>query len=179
MRLRGLIGSLLVATLGASDGASAIVGLPDPPAPAGHGRGIQVAPPAGTVALPEHKAPRHLVLKLRAEAANACVSCMLARQQPLGEVVPGSQLDALNHRFGVSAARPLLGAFAQKLIPEPHAHALAEYLGLSLPRWVPEPSARDQWKTVEAVRSQAASVLKNTVVSDQAEAIRLHPEERR
>ena len=56
---------------------------------------------------------------------------------------------------------------------------LAEYLGLSLPRWVPEPSARDQWKTVEAVRSQAVSVLKNTVVSDQAEAIRLHPEERR
>jgi hypothetical protein len=32
---------------------------------------------------------------------------------------------------------------------------------------------------VEAVRSQAVSVLKNTVVSDQAEAIRLHPEERR
>jgi len=132
MRLRGLIGSLLVATLGASDGASAIVGLPDPPAPAGHGRGIQVAPPAGTVALPEHKAPRHLVLKLRAEAANACVSCMLARQQPLGEVVPGSQLDALNHRFGVSAARPLLGAFAQKLIPEPHAHALARQQQVAL-----------------------------------------------
>jgi hypothetical protein len=68
---------------------------------------------------------------------------------------------------------------ALRALYEPHAHALAEYLGLPLPRWVPEASAKDQWKTVEAVRSQAASVLNNTVVSDQAEAIRLHPEERR
>ena len=68
---------------------------------------------------------------------------------------------------------------ALRALYEPHAHALAEYLGLSLPRWVPEPSAKDQWKTVEAVRSQAASILKNTVVSEQAEAIRMHPEERR
>ena len=68
---------------------------------------------------------------------------------------------------------------ALRALYEPHAHALAEYLGLSLPRWIPEAHARDQWKTVETVRSQAASVLKNTVVSDQAEAIRLHPEERR
>jgi len=68
---------------------------------------------------------------------------------------------------------------ALRALYEPHAHALAEYLGLSLPRWVPETSAKDQWKTVEAVRSQAVSVLKNTVVSDQAEALRLHSEERR
>ena len=68
---------------------------------------------------------------------------------------------------------------ALRALYEPHAHALAEYLGLPLPRWIPEAHARDQWKTVEAVRSQAASVLNNTVVSDQAEAIRLHPEERR
>ena len=66
---------------------------------------------------------------------------------------------------------------ALRALYEPHAHALAGYLGLSLPRWVPEPSARDQWKTVEAVRSQAASILKNTLVSDQSEAIRLHSEE--
>jgi hypothetical protein len=65
---------------------------------------------------------------------------------------------------------------ALRALYEPHAHALAEYLGLSLPRWVPEPRAKDQWKTVEAVRSQAASVLKDSVVSDQAEAIRLHSE---
>jgi hypothetical protein len=43
---------------------------------------------------------------------------------------------------------------------------------------MPEPRAKDQWKTVEAVRSQAASILKNTIVSDQAEALRLHPGER-
>jgi hypothetical protein len=67
---------------------------------------------------------------------------------------------------------------ALRALYEPHAHALAEYLGLSLPLWMPEPRAKDQWKTVEAVRSQAASVLKNTIVSDQAEALRLHPEER-
>ena len=67
---------------------------------------------------------------------------------------------------------------ALRALYEPHAHALADYLGLSLPRWVPEPRAKDQWKTVEAVRSQAASVLKDSVVSDQSEAIRLHSEER-
>jgi hypothetical protein len=68
---------------------------------------------------------------------------------------------------------------ALRALYEPHAHALADYLGLSLPRWVPEARAKDQWKTVEAVRSQAASVLKNTVVSDQAEALRLHSDEHR
>jgi hypothetical protein len=46
---------------------------------------------------------------------------------------------------------------------------------MSLPRWVPEPLAKDQWKTVEAVRSKAASIFRNkeTVISDQAEAVRL------
>ncbi|MGP8261018.1 MAG: potassium channel family protein [Acidobacteriaceae bacterium] len=68
---------------------------------------------------------------------------------------------------------------ALRALYEPHAHALADYLGLSLPLWVPEEHAKDQWKTVEAVRSQAASILKSTVVSDQSEAIRLHSEERR
>jgi len=66
---------------------------------------------------------------------------------------------------------------ALRSLYEPHAHALADYLGLSLPLWMPEPRSKDQWKTVEAVRSQAASVLKNTVVSDQAEALRLYSEE--
>jgi hypothetical protein len=66
---------------------------------------------------------------------------------------------------------------ALRALYEPHAHALTDYLGLSLPLWMPEPRAKDQWKTVEAVRSQAASVLKNTIVSDQAEALRLYTEE--
>jgi hypothetical protein len=68
---------------------------------------------------------------------------------------------------------------ALRALYEPYAHVLAEYLGITLPRWVPEALAKDQWKTVEAVRSQAASILKNTVVSDQSEAIRLHSEEHR
>jgi len=67
---------------------------------------------------------------------------------------------------------------ALRALYEPHSHALADYLGLSLPRWIPEPRAKDQWKAVEAVRSQADSILKDTVVSDRAEAIRLHSEER-
>jgi len=68
---------------------------------------------------------------------------------------------------------------ALRALYEPHAHALGDYLGITLPRWVPEARAKDQWKTVEVVRSQAASILKNSVVSDQSEAIRLHAEEHR
>jgi hypothetical protein len=48
---------------------------------------------------------------------------------------------------------------ALRALYEPHAAALGDYLGLSLPGWVPEPRAKDQWKLVEAVRSQAAASL--------------------
>jgi len=69
---------------------------------------------------------------------------------------------------------------ALRTLYEPHAQALADYLGMSLPGWIPEPRAKDQWKLVEAVRSKAASVFKekDIVVSDQAEAVRLHADER-
>jgi hypothetical protein len=63
---------------------------------------------------------------------------------------------------------------ALRALYEPHSQALADYLGMSLPGWVPEPLAKDQWKTVEAVRSKAASILKDTVVSERAEAFRLN-----
>lgn len=66
---------------------------------------------------------------------------------------------------------------ALRALYEPHAQALADYLGLSLPGWLPEPLAKDQWKIVEGVRSRAASVLKETIESDQALAIRLSSEE--
>jgi hypothetical protein len=67
---------------------------------------------------------------------------------------------------------------ALRALYEPHAQALADYLGMSLPGWIPEPRAKDQWKIVEGVRSQAAaSILKETVVSDQSVAIRLSSEE--
>ena len=32
---------------------------------------------------------------------------------------------------------------------EPHAIALSEYLRMPLPTWIPEPSAKDQWKTID------------------------------
>jgi hypothetical protein len=66
---------------------------------------------------------------------------------------------------------------ALRALYESHASALAEYLGMSLPDWVPEPKAKDQWKTVEAVRSQAAAVFEVSVISDRADALRLHAED--
>ncbi len=60
---------------------------------------------------------------------------------------------------------------------EPPAAALAEYLRMELPRWIPAPLAKDQWSTVESVRSQAASVLSDSVVSDRATALRTHLDE--
>jgi Ion channel len=66
---------------------------------------------------------------------------------------------------------------ALRTLYEPHAAALADYLGMPLPGWIPEPRAKDQWKTVEAVRSQAAAILKGTVVSDHADALRGHGED--
>jgi hypothetical protein len=68
---------------------------------------------------------------------------------------------------------------ALRALYEPQAQALADYLGMSLPGWVPEPRAKDQWKTVEAVRSQAASVFKDKeiLISDQAVAVRLQSED--
>lgn len=64
---------------------------------------------------------------------------------------------------------------ALRALYEPYAQALADYLGMTLPNWVPEPRAKDQWKTVEAVRSKAASIFKDkeSVISDQAVAVRL------
>ena len=66
---------------------------------------------------------------------------------------------------------------ALRALYEPHAAALADYLGMTLPGWTPEPRAKDQWKTVEAVRSEAAAIFKESVVSDQADAAHLHTED--
>jgi hypothetical protein len=63
---------------------------------------------------------------------------------------------------------------ALRALYEPHAAAIAEYLGMTLPNWVPEPLAKDQWKTVETVRSQAVAVLKDSVVSDRSTALQSH-----
>jgi hypothetical protein len=68
---------------------------------------------------------------------------------------------------------------ALRALYEPHAKALGDYLGMSLPGWIPEPRAKDQWKTVEAVRSQAASVFnkEDFAVSENAAALNLNPKE--
>jgi len=79
---------------------------------------------------------------------------------------------------------------ALRALYEPHAHALAGYLAMPLPAWVPEPRAKDQWKLVELVRSKAAasisdaaaspalvSLVKKSAVSSEAVAARLHSDE--
>jgi hypothetical protein len=68
---------------------------------------------------------------------------------------------------------------ALRALYEPNAQALAEYLGMVLPGWIPAPLAKDQWKTVEAVRSQAASVFdkKEMAISAHSTALNLHNEE--
>jgi hypothetical protein len=61
---------------------------------------------------------------------------------------------------------------------EPSAQALADYIAMKLPDWYPKPDAKDQWKTVESVRSQAvASLLPDTVLSEHAVATRLDSED--
>jgi hypothetical protein len=61
---------------------------------------------------------------------------------------------------------------------EPSAQALADYLAMPLPAWYPKPNAKDQWKTVEAVRSKAvASLVKGSTVSPHSVAVRLKTED--
>jgi len=64
---------------------------------------------------------------------------------------------------------------AIRVLYEPHAIALSEYLRMPLPTWIPEPSAKDQWKTIARLRSEAEAVLQaGGVVSQHASATRLH-----
>lgn len=57
------------------------------------------------------------------------------------------------HLCGDAAALERLHAL--RGLYEPHAQALAEFLKLSLPLWIPEAKASDPWKTVSALRMQA------------------------
>ena len=67
---------------------------------------------------------------------------------------------------------------ALRALYEPSAQALADYIAMPLPEWYPKPHAKDQWKTVEAVRSQAvASLIEKSVVSKHAVAVNLHRDE--
>jgi hypothetical protein len=67
---------------------------------------------------------------------------------------------------------------ALRALYEPHAQAISNYLGMSLPAWIPEPRAKDQWKLVELVRSKAAAQLtQNSPLNPEAIASRIHSEE--
>ncbi|HWG17023.1 MAG TPA: potassium channel family protein [Acidobacteriaceae bacterium] len=66
---------------------------------------------------------------------------------------------------------------ALRALYEPSAQALADYIAMPLPDWYPKPLAKDQWKTVEAVRSQAvASLIPESTISPNAVAAQLHTE---
>jgi len=56
---------------------------------------------------------------------------------------------------------------AIRALYEPHAFALADYLKLDLPLWIPEPKASDPWKMVSNLRMGAGA---ERVVSDQVSA---------
>ncbi|HXE06296.1 MAG TPA: potassium channel family protein [Acidobacteriaceae bacterium] len=67
---------------------------------------------------------------------------------------------------------------ALRALYEPHAQAIGNYLGMSLPAWIPEPRAKDQWKLVEIVRSKAAAQFtQNSPLNPEAIAARIHSEE--
>ena len=53
---------------------------------------------------------------------------------------------------------------------EPHAQALAEYLGLSLPLWITDPLERDQWRKVASLRSPLAGTAFTAHISDHSTA---------
>ena len=66
---------------------------------------------------------------------------------------------------------------ALRALYEPHAIALADYLKMPLPAWIPEPLAKDQWKTVSQVRNRTEAVLTATsLISDRAAAAHLSDE---
>ncbi len=61
---------------------------------------------------------------------------------------------------------------AIRMLYEPHAHALSDYMKMPLPLWVAEPKAKDSWRTVAALRFGA-----EVHVSDRAASVHLHDEE--
>lgn len=61
---------------------------------------------------------------------------------------------------------------AIRMLYEPHAHALADYMKMPLPLWVAEPKAKDAWKTVAALRFGA-----EVHISDRATSVHLNDEE--
>ncbi len=44
---------------------------------------------------------------------------------------------------------------AMRTLYEPHACALSDYLGMTLPGWFADPNAKDQWIIIDRLRQQA------------------------
>ena len=78
---------------------------------------------------------------------------------------------------GDPAARERLAAI--RMLYEPHAHALSEYLRMPLPLWVAEPKKKDAWKTVAELRASnpEAALKAYEHVSDRSTAGNLHDRE--
>jgi hypothetical protein len=71
---------------------------------------------------------------------------------------------------------------AVRKLYEPHAAALAEYLGLTLPFWAPPPAdparKKDQWTMVASLRSPSALADRLTThISPRSTATHLHDED--
>ncbi len=60
---------------------------------------------------------------------------------------------------------------AIRMLYEPHAHALSDYMKMALPVWVAEPKAKDAWKTVAALRFGG-----DVHISDRAASVHLNDE---
>src|SRR6185437_67037 len=104
--------------------------------------------------------------------------------QPLADRLPPAHFRQLCDAMSQSGLRlcgdPDAAARLHALrgLYEPHAQAIGNYLGMSLPAWIPEPRAKDQWKLVELVRSKAAAQLtQNSALNPEAIASRIHSEE--
>ena len=60
---------------------------------------------------------------------------------------------------------------------EPHAQALAQYLGLAMPLWMAEQRATDPWRKVAGLRSGGAGLVGAIHVSEHSTAVALHRDE--
>jgi hypothetical protein len=54
---------------------------------------------------------------------------------------------------------------AIRVLYEPYAYALAEYLAMPLANWIAEPKTPDQWSRVEGLRSRAVAPLRASAKS--------------
>ncbi len=56
---------------------------------------------------------------------------------------------------------------AMRTLYEPHACALSDYLGMTLPGWFAEPNAKDQWVIIDRLRRQAEqAITQGRIVAD-------------